>query len=196
MGKLSKGWALVLEVLGPYLTERLRNGKPIDIAAENGQIYRIDPESQRLINLTTHEKYCVHPVDGDHYCFPDMVVLWWDYLHLKIDDLEKAVGGPHDGHRSPYFPDGKYVIRSYSANGRMSERPNFPELMSNPFTAFEMLPPLIVEKFDVLMSSFIKFHSEGGISGGIEIQEVVENDEEIEEIEAGEVAGIGEEPFG
>lgn len=41
-----------------------------------------------------------------------------------------------------------------------------------------------------MMSTFIKFQTEGGISGGIEVQEVVENDEEVEENTEGEVASV------
>lgn len=189
MGKLSKGWALVREVIGPFLTEKLQNGHPIDIAAENGQIYRIDPRIQRLVNLTTREKYCVHPKDGMDYCFPDMIVLWWDYLHLKVNALESAVGGVNDGHRTPYM-EGFPTVAVVNNHGVITYSPDYSAIIKNPLRAFEMLPPFIVQKFDVMMSTFIKFQTEGGISGGIEVQEVVENDEEVEENTEGEVASV------
>ncbi|VVB53013.1 Uncharacterised protein [uncultured archaeon] len=102
MGANLKGWALVEEVLGPEVTRRLRSGQPFDIAASNGQIYRIQ-QGHGLVNLTRMERYCAHP-DGK-YNFPDTVIIWYDYITLKPDALEKVVGGQMDGHRFMLRPE-------------------------------------------------------------------------------------------
>lgn len=209
MGKLLKGWALVREVLGPYLTDRLRNGLPIDIAAENGQIYRIDPKIKKLVNLTTWENYCVHPVDGE-YCFPDMVIVWWDYIHLKVGELEKAVGGPNDGHRSMAWnldpigreflmqdtPVMREAMEHINFDNRGIIHPNLSKLLTDPFRALNYLPSFMVQKIDYVLSSVSMFYNDGSLSGSVEVQEVVQDVEEIEEIADGECQGNLEESLG
>ena len=196
MGKLIRGWALVDQVLGPYLAGRLRNQKPVDIAACNGQIYRLDPKSQQLINLTTHESYCVHPLDGNDYCFPDMVVLWWDYIHLKVEEIERVVGGPDDGHRRPWF-DGESRFgtciepRSFSTDGRVSAsienaKAGVEFALQDPQRFISMMPPSFRRGMDIGMSTVMDFYSRGLLSTSFEIKEVVENEEVLEDDSKGE----------
>lgn len=194
MGKLVRGWALVDQVLGPYLAGRLRTGLPIDIAAENGQIYRIDPRSQRLINLTTKELYCVHPIDGNNYCFPDMVVVWWDYIHLKVNEIERVVGGPDSGHRTPWFEgEGKFGTciepRNFATADGMSysienSKRAVQQFLQNPSSVIDRMPPSFRRQFDIYIASFMDFYSRGLFSWSTEVREVVEN--ENTEDEAGQ----------
>lgn len=104
MGKQLKAWELAERVLGKRLSDHLRNGGHIDIKAPNGMIYRINGKKGELYNLTTREKYCVHPSDVStphQYPFPDLAVLWWTYLHHKPEVIERKVGKVGDGHRTP-----------------------------------------------------------------------------------------------
>ena len=191
MGKLIRAWKLVDQVLGPYLANRLRRGLPIDIAAQNGQIYRIDPTCQGLINLTTQEKYCVHPVDGNNYCFPDMVIVWWDYLHLKPEQIERVVGGPGSNHRSPWLDGEKmfgHVIHPRSFATEEGTNRNIEIInegvrmaINDPIRMLSSLPPNIRRTYDTILSSIIDFHSRGLISGGMEFKEVEENEEALED---------------
>ena len=201
MGKLNRAWNLVDQVLGPYLAGRLRNGKPIDIAASNGQIYRISPRSESLINLTTNEIYCVHPVDGRDYCFPDMVVLWWDYIHLKVEEIERVVGGPGSSHRTPCFDgEGKFgaVIhpRNYATDGDgvnsdiENTRRAVELALQNPLEFIHMMPQSFQRGMDIGMSTVLDLYSRGLLSTSVEIKEVVEN-EDKEDAE-GEAAGCAE----
>jgi len=201
MGKLNRAWNLVDQVLGPHLAGRLRNGKSIDIAASNGQIYRIDPNSQRLVNLTTREAYCVHPVDGNDYCFPDMIVLWWDYIHLKVEEMERVVGGPGSNHRSPWIDgEGKFGTlihpRSYAndhdgiGSSIENTRRGVEMALQNPLEFISIMPQSFQRGIDIGLSTVMDYHSRGLLSANLEIKEVVKN--EAEEDEAGEAEGYPE----
>lgn len=201
MGKLVRAWSLVDQVLGTYLAGRLKRGLPIDIAACNGQIYRIDPKSQKLVNLTTQEAYCVHPIDGNNYCFPDMVIVWWDYLHLKPEQIEKVVGPPGSSHRSPWF-DGDTVFgqmvlpRNFETEGNSNRNietavPSLiAKLSTNPAEVLAALPPHQRRIFDTAYSTVFDYYSRGLLSFRKEHLEVEEN---VAEDTEGEVASSIEE---
>lgn len=191
------------QVLGNYLAGRLRRGLPVDISAQNGQIYRIDPKTQKLINLTTQEMYCVHPVDGNHYCFPDMVIVWWDYLHLKPEVIEKVVGPPGSSHRSPWFDgEGKLgtlispmnfateedMVRNIETATHAMDRAT-QYALNDPVGFLTLLPPGIKRAVDISYSTIIDYYSRGLMSASVEFKEVEEN-EDAEDTEGEVTEGI------
>lgn len=210
MGHLARGWQLAEKVFGKHLADRLRNGRPIDICASNGQIYRIQ-QGKPLINLTKKETYCVHPVDGD-YNFPDMAVLYHDYLMLMPSRLEAVVGGPFDGHRSALNPrmleDTHTAIHDVLGRARANlpiqyYQPPFMVLMdafegareqSNGrlFELFGQLPDFARLPALTAARKFIEAYNNGGITLTLGERDIDDEAGEIgEETEDGEEASSG-----
>jgi len=98
--RVYRAWHYCESVLGPTLTNELRRGRSIYIAAKNGKVYEIGPHGY-VGCVTTNEFYCVHIEDGKgcwvdfHYPVPDLIVHRYDWIVHDPDKFDKVAGRDH-----------------------------------------------------------------------------------------------------
>lgn len=88
-----RAWRYCESVLGPTLTNELRQGRSIYVAARNGMVYEIGPYGS-VGNVTTNKMLCIH-MDGfaDHdYHRADSIAHRFDHIIHDPKRFEEEAG--------------------------------------------------------------------------------------------------------
>jgi hypothetical protein len=91
-----KAWKLCERAMGKTLTNRLRMGKSIQIAASNGMTYELD-RGGTVYNLTTGHRFCVHPDVA--LPTPDHLYTLYEWIRLRPEVVERRANKHPDRRR-------------------------------------------------------------------------------------------------
>jgi len=91
-----KAWKLCERAMGKTLSNRLRMGKTILIAASNGMTYELDHNGS-VYNLTTKHMFCVHPDVA--LPTPDHLYALYEWIRLRPDVIERRANKRRDRRR-------------------------------------------------------------------------------------------------
>lgn len=94
--RVYRAWHYCESVLGPTLTNELRRGRSIYIAAKNGKVYELGPHGY-VGCVTTNEFYCIHMEDkgswsDSYYPIPDLIVHRYDWIVHDPDKFDEVAG--------------------------------------------------------------------------------------------------------
>lgn len=80
-----KAWNLCERAMGKTLTNRLRMGKSILIAASNGQTYEMSPYGE-IRNVTKRRMFCLHA--DLNLPTPDRLYALYEWIRLRPEAVE------------------------------------------------------------------------------------------------------------
>lgn len=112
-----RAWHFCETVLGPTLTNELKQGRSIYIAAKNGEVYELGPRGN-VGSVTRNCTFCVHmgSIFGDSdYPFPDCIVHRFDWITKDPDGFNKKA---HEESPKLNSRGGRNIILTGSRFGR------------------------------------------------------------------------------
>lgn len=90
--RVYRAWHFCESVLGPTLTNELKRGRSIYIAAKNGEVYELGPRGN-VGSVTRNCTFCIQieSMFGDSsYPFPDLIVHRFDWIKHNPDYFNKV----------------------------------------------------------------------------------------------------------